>query len=71
MFNPMQQLNPMIQQRMQRMQRNPMQMLQQAGYNVPQGMNDPNAIIQYLTQTGQVPQGQYNQFVQMMQRQGR
>lgn len=68
MFNPMQ-LNPMVQQMMQRMQRNPMQMLQQSGYNVPQGMNDPNEIIRYLTQTGQVPQGQYDQFVKTMQRQ--
>ncbi len=34
-------------------------------YNIPQGMNDPNAIIQHLLNTGQVSQAQVNQIMQM------
>lgn len=71
MFNPMRQ--PMsqsqIMQQIQRLQANPMQMLQQAGFSIPQGMNDPNAIIRHMEQTGQIQQGQYSRFVQMMQKQ--
>jgi hypothetical protein len=43
------------------MKRNPMQFLTQKGFNIPQNMNDPNAIIQYLMNTGQVSQTQYDQ----------
>lgn len=34
-------------------------------YNVPQGMTDPNAILQHLLTTGQVSQDQVNKIMQM------
>lgn len=61
-------VNPM--QILQRLQQNPMQMLQQVGLNLPQNvnMNDPNAIIQHLMNSGQVTQQQYEQARQMAAR---
>ena len=44
---------------------NPMQFLQQAGFNVPGNITDPNAIIQHLMNSGQVNQSQYEQARQM------
>lgn len=38
---------------------NPMQMLNQR-FNIPQGMNTPNEIINHLVSTGQVNQNQIN-----------
>ena len=58
--------NPMIPQQ----QPNMMQMLQQAGFRIPQNLNDPNAIIQHLMQSGQLSQDRYNQLYQMAQRMG-
>lgn len=43
---------------------NPMAMLQQR-YNIPANMNNPNDIIQYLLNTGQVSQAQVNNAMQM------
>ena len=34
-------------------------------FNFPQGMNDPNQIIQHLLNTGQVSQAQVNKAMQM------
>lgn len=50
---------------------NPMQFLLQRRMNIPQGMNDPNAIMQHLLSTGQVSQDQINRAYQMAQRFGR
>ena len=49
---------------------NPMQFLMQRRMNVPQGisMNDPQAILNYLVQSGQVSQDAINSAYQMMQR---
>jgi hypothetical protein len=60
-FNPMQML--------QMIKQNPLQMLQRAGYQLPQGMamTDPNAIINYLQQSGQLPQERLNQIMQSAQ----
>lgn len=46
---------------LQQLQSNPMAMLSQK-FNIPQdlNMNDPNAIIQHLMNTGQVSQQAYN-----------
>ena len=55
--------NPM--QMLQMLQQNPAQMLRQAGLNIPAGMNDPNAIIQHLMNSGQVSQERYDQARQM------
>lgn len=38
---------------------NPMQMLNQR-FNIPQGLNNPNDIINHLVNTGQVNQNQIN-----------
>jgi len=66
MNNPMiPQQQPNMMQALQQLRANPMQILQQAGFTVPQGMSDPNAIIQHLLQSGQVPQERYNQVLQM------
>ena len=57
-------------QMLQQFKANPMQMLIQRRMNLPQGipMNDPNAILNHLVQSGQVNQQQINQAYQMMQR---
>ena len=56
-------INPM--QMLQQLQQNPVQMLRQAGLNVPDNLNDPNAIIQHLMNSGQVSQDAYNKARQM------
>lgn len=52
------------------LKQNPMQFLMQRRMNLPQGMNmnDPQAILNHLVQTGQVSQDQINQAYQMAQR---
>ena len=56
-------------QMLQALQNNPIQFLMQRKFNVPQNIaNDPNAIAQYLMNTGQVTQQQYNQAAQMANR---
>lgn len=47
---------------------NPMQFLMQRRMNLPQGINvnDPQAILNHLVQTGQVSQQQINNAYQMM-----
>lgn len=68
MSNPMiPQQQPNMMQALQQLRANPAQVLQQAGLNIPQGMSDPNAIIQHLLQSGQVPQEAYNKALQMVQ----
>ena len=42
------------------LQQNPLQMLTQRGFKIPNGMNDPQQIIKHLMNTGQVSQEQYN-----------
>ena len=55
MNNPMQMM-----QMLNQLKSNPAAMLSQR-FNVPQNMmNDPNAIIQHLMNTGQVTQAQFN-----------
>lgn len=55
---------------LQQLKANPMQFLMQRRMNLPQGipMNDPQAILNHLVQTGQVSQQQLNQAYQMTQR---
>ena len=55
-------MNPM--EIVNQFKQNPMAMLQQR-YNIPANLNDPNAIIQHLLNTGQVSQMQVNQAMQM------
>jgi len=49
----------------QRLMQNPSQALMEAKFNVPQGMNNPNDIIQHLLNTGQVSQTKINQLMNM------
>lgn len=44
---------------------NPAAFLQRAGANIPQGMNNPNQILNHLLQSGQVTQGRLGQVMQM------
>lgn len=55
--------NNMMQMLMQ-LKSNPMAVLGQR-FNLPQNINDPNAILQHLLNTGQVSQSQVNQAMQM------
>lgn len=55
-----------IMQMYQQLRTNPMQMLARR-FNLPQGMNmnNPNDIVQYLLNTGQITQSQVNSVVGM------
>lgn len=53
---------------LQQLKANPMQFLMQRRFNLPQGVNDPQAILNHLVQTGQVSQQQINSAYQMAQR---
>ena len=63
MNNPMMGVNPV--QMIQQLKSNPIQFLQRAGFNVPNNLNDPNAIIQHLMNSGQISQQRYEQARQM------
>lgn len=56
-------------QMLQALRQNPMQFLMQRRMNLPQNMNmqDPQAILNHLMQTGQVSQDQVNRAYQMAQ----
>lgn len=56
-------MNPM--QMLQQLRQNPVQILRQAGLNVPDNLNDPNQIIQHLMNSGQISQQRYEQARQM------
>lgn len=60
-------MNKMMQM-LQILQQNPFQFLRSRGLNVPQDLNNPNAIIQYLMNTGQVSQQQYQNARMMAER---
>ena len=64
MNNPMMGMNPM--QMIQQLKANPIQFLQRAGFNVPSNLNDPNAIIQHLMNSGQISQQNYERARQMV-----
>ena len=55
---------------LQQFKMNPMQFLMQKRMNIPQNipMNDPNAILNHLLQTGQISQQQINAAYQAAQR---
>lgn len=67
--------NPLYQQLQQTQPNNPLSMVAQfrqnplavlsQKYNIPQGMNDPNQILQHLLNTNQVSQDQINRVMQM------
>ena len=59
-----------MQNAMQQLRANPSAMLKQAGLNVPDGMNNPQQIINHLMQSGQLPQNRLTMAMQMAQRMG-
>lgn len=53
---------------LQQFKANPMQMLMQRRFNVPQSMmQDPQAMVQHLVSSGQISQEQVNRAFQMAQ----
>ena len=52
-------------QMLTQLRQNPVGLLQKAGFNIPANINGPQAILQHLTQTGQINQQQLNQAQQM------
>ena len=57
--------NPM--QMLQALRSDPVGLLRGRGLNIPDGMTNPQQIINHLLQSGQVPQGRYQQALQMAQ----
>ena len=58
-------MNPM--QMLSQLKSNPCGMLKKAGFNVPENITDPQAIIQHLMNSGQVSQQQLTQAQQAAQ----
>ena len=59
-------MNP--QQMLAQIKSNPAGVLKQRGLNIPDGMTNPQQIIQHLVSSGQVPQSRYMRAMQMMGR---
>lgn len=59
-----QQTAPQMGQLVQQIKSNPAAMLQQRGFNIPAGLNNPQQIINHLISSGQVPQSRYTQLLQ-------
>lgn len=53
---------------LQQIKNNPAALLKQRGLSIPDGMNNPQQIIQHLVTSGQIPQTRYMQALQMMGR---
>lgn len=53
-----------LMQMYQQLRQNPVQILSQR-FSIPPNMNDPQEIIQYLLNSGQVSQAQINQVMQL------
>lgn len=49
----------------QKLMQDPVGFLAQRKYKIPEGMNNPNEIIQYLLNTGQISQNQVNRMMSM------
>lgn len=58
-------MNPI--QMLTQLKSNPFGLLRQAGFNVPGNVSNPQAIIQYLMNSGQINQNQLTQAQQMAQ----
>ena len=59
-------MNP--QQMLAQIKSNPAGVLKQRGLSIPDGMTNPQQIIQHLVSSGQVPQSRYMRAMQMMGR---
>lgn len=56
--NAMGGMNPMAM--LSQLRSNPLGVLRQAGYNVPENISNPQQIVQYLMNSGQISQQQVN-----------
>lgn len=65
LYQQMNQSNPLAM--LNDIKNNPAQFLATRGVNIPQGMNNPNDILNHLMSTGKVSQGQYNKAMNMAQ----
>ena len=66
MINPMQ-----LMQMLPQIKSNPMQFLAQRGIQIPQGMNNPQQIVQQMLNSGRITQAQVDQARQMAMQMGR
>ena len=66
LFNALGGGNNMMQM-LSQLKQNPLALLNRAGFNIPANINNPQAIVQHLTQTGQINQNMLNQAQQMAQ----
>ena len=66
LFNALGGGNNMMQM-LSQLKQNPLALLNRAGVNIPANLNSPQAIVQHLTQTGQINQNMLNQAQQMAQ----
>lgn len=55
-------------QMMQEIKTNPASFLKERGYNIPENMNDPRSIVNYLMQSGQIGNQKMQMAQQMLQR---
>jgi len=63
--NPVQTQKPNIMQALGQFRQNPIGALKQAGYNIPDNMNNPEQIVNYLMQSGQLNNSKVGQITQM------
>lgn len=69
LFQEVQQNNPM--NRFQEFMKNPFQALSQSNLQIPEEyQNNPKGAVDYLVQSGKIPQAQYNRMIQIAQRMG-
>ena len=60
-----------IQSQIQQLQRDPLGMAKQAGYQIPENLaSNPQAMVQHLIRTGQVSNPMLQKILPMMQRMG-
>lgn len=57
-----------FQQALQQLRADPVKTLKQQGLSIPEGMTNPQAMVQHLVTSGQVPQSRYMRAMQMMGR---
>lgn len=55
-------------QMLSQLRSNPVGMLKQAGYNIPEGMNNPQQIVNHLLNSGQINNSKLSMAQQMAQR---
>ena len=63
-LRPQQQMNPM--QMIQQLRSNPAAMLQSRGLSVPEGMTNPQQIVQHLVNSGQISNTRLQMAMQML-----